>query len=396
MGNYQFSEHNRVLEEVYSDVICLPRDQAKKTRDILRCFIRDLFLPKLKDADPCMKLIFKQLYLTGSFYDTIQSDASTEFKLNCVLRLPIQRSDLVLRTPSGTHSGLAMFGLKRQFEKIIPTSYERYAKFKFLKKFLAKQGAYFDTENIRIWFNNIIRKWLHDIKFICLQKQWFRLSCSETTTGPISIKISTDDIEVNLEVVPVFEIDGIFLVPKPLRNRIGTCSLYWRVSYPIVERVFLQQNCLAKKVIKILKRVRDTYGLWQLSSYYIKTVVLLCVEIHGKLWHDKDLFYWVNETTLLLIQYLKEYRIPFYHDRQCNLLQDLDYEVVDRIRNIFTQFLQDAEKNPDYIKDHLGGEHMRVIKTSAKKNMDIDTDDELEGAEGAKNSSGKGYYCSIQ
>lgn len=394
MGNHQFAEHNRILEEIYNDVICLPRDDVKKTRDILRYFIREFFLPKLKDAEPSLKLIFEQVYITGSFYDNIHNNGSAGFKINCVLRLPIQRSDLYLRTPGGTHSGLAMFGLKREFEKIVPVSRGRYTKYRFLKSFLASQGAFFDTKNVRNWFNDIIRKWLHDTEYFCINKLWYRVSCSdESAAGPVSIKISTDNFEVNLEPVPVLEVDGIFLQPKSLRNRIGSCTLYWRISYPIVERAFLQQNTCAKKVVKLLKSVRDTYNLWQLSSYYIKTVVLLCVDAHGKTWYEKDLFYWVSETTVLLIQYLKEYQIPFYHDQQCNLLQDLDYEIIDRIRNKYTQFLHDVEKNPDFMRDHLGGGHTRVIKTSAKKNMDVDTDDEFEGA---RILSGNGSYCVIQ
>ena len=103
-----------------------------------------------------------------------------------------------------------------------------------------------------------------------------------------TLKIKVDhDLEIDIDLVPVFPHGKATLVPKTYRGE--EYQKVWRLSYPLLETDLLKGQSCAKKVIRMLKLFRDQLEDWKwVCSYYLKTVVMLEIK-EGRVWSDKQL-----------------------------------------------------------------------------------------------------------
>ena len=114
------------------------------------------------------------------------------------------------------------------------------------------------------------------------------------------------------------------LVPKVKNNNL--CNIYqWRLDFIDLEKRILYQIGCAKMVVKLLKYFLDCNHVIQgLSSYSIKTVVMLCIkEFPSYAWHEKSLSLYFLFALKKLNQRLEQKCIPFYFHPDSNLLDNV-------------------------------------------------------------------------
>ena len=138
--------------------------------------------------------------------------------------------------------------------------------------------------------------------------------CQYSPAATLKVKVA-NDLKVDIDLVPVFTYGEDMLVPKTHPGK--EYQKVWRLSYPAVEREQLKyQNC-AKKVIRQLK--------WDwVSSYYLKTVVMLEIDKDGGHWSDKQLGEKLEEMLKDLQEYFKNGYLPSLYDNRLNLLHHIN------------------------------------------------------------------------
>lgn len=130
----------------------------------------------------------------------------------------------------------------------------------------------------------------------------------------LKVKVA-NDLKVDIDLVPVFTYGEDMLVPKTHPGK--EYQKVWRLSYPAVEREQLKYQSCAKKVIRQLK--------WDwVSSYYLKTVVMLEIDKDGGHWSDKQLGEKLEEMLKDLQEYFKNGYLPSLYDNRLNLLHHIN------------------------------------------------------------------------
>ena len=155
-----------------------------------------------------------------------------------------------------------------------------------------------------------------------------------------TLKIKVDnDLEVDIDLVPVFTIGEEMLVAKTYRFE--EYQKVWRLSYPSVERDHLKSQSCAKKVIRLLKWFRDNCeDLSWVSSYYLKTAVMLEIKKDGGHWSDKQLGKKLEEMLKMLQQYFQRRCLPSLHNKRLNLLRLIPVDTLNNAEGRLRRFIE--------------------------------------------------------
>ena len=367
-----------VLTDVYAKVIPLDENLTRRARAVITNFVTRTFLNQMKAVDSLFRSLFQEVFFTGSFYDGLRIGEATEFDLNIVLRLPFCLNDLKVCNVDSQDvedynvdvvPGYAFLCSEKSFNEMLHPNHPRYFDYQGLNRFFEHRstgiifGRYYYVirpKSVLHWFEGVIAKALNQL--IYDNKSWLDsffnrevylnsgvpgedrdITVTALKSGPAFTLVieSKADLEIHVDLVPVFEFYGTFLVPK-LSNDFPDL---WRLSYPKQERQIIHDQSCAKKVIKLLKRFRDMQGApWvKLSSYYLKTLVMLELK---DTWHEKDLGDLFIQVLYKLRECLVEGKIPFYFDPRCNLLANVNDATIDNMRGRLDKILIDIETNP--------------------------------------------------
>ena len=219
MGN-EISVYNQTLEDIEVKHINLPKDGVQFNTAVLKHIMDEIVLPALK-ADWIFKHVFQEVYYSGSFYDGLRISEASEFDLNLIFRLPFDyKNDLILDPVSNTFGVLS---LTDDFEAFYPTNHSRFNDYKNLKFFLDKRT--FNATRMHRLFIGFTNKMLNKLpkrSFEFGGKSFF-FEYSVKDRGPAhTLKVnrrsirdsSKTHLDFEVDLVPVFEYQGKFLVPK--------------------------------------------------------------------------------------------------------------------------------------------------------------------------------------
>ena len=204
----------------------------------------------------------------------------------------------------------------------------------------------------------------------------------------LKVKVA-NDLKVDIDLVPVFTYGEDMLVPKTHPGK--EYQKVWRLSYPAVEREQLKYQSCAKKVIRQLK--------WDwVSSYYLKTVVMLEIDKDGGHWSDKQLGEKLEEMLKDLQEYFKNGYLPSLHDNRLNLLHHIkpitlfnagrrlskfipkgNEEIVDKLIELSAKSIQYKAQSSVHLepKGYSNGEVEDLLEEAFPFNEDDDDEEEF-------------------
>lgn len=405
----------QVLTDVYAETISLDDDVSKRAKQIVTEVVKDTFINAMREEDVLFRSLYRDIFYTGSFYDGLRVGEATEFDLNVVLRLPFcygndfcyyDKNSSVGET-FGVVPGYALLCSKKSFNLLMPRTHDRYNDYKKLESFFVCTSGYyvFHPEKLRSLFKGVAVKARSNVirerKLHVLGMENITINIVES--GPATtLNILADGLSIDVDLVPViqFQSDQVFLVPKPHSSD----EKMWRLSYPLRERKIIYDNSCAKKVIKLLKRFRDMQGApWvKMSSYYLKTLVMLTLEDK---WHEKQFDKFFIECLEKLLDFVKKHYLPFYFDPECNLFENIYPSTMRNIEGRLKRVLKDITTNcvthPEGIRKYFmqeecnpesdsGTSRNQVVRQSIPMMIPPDDDDDnCKPANGSTVSVGK-------
>ena len=313
-------------EDFYQQHIPLNKEVTERAITVVE-FIKEEFIPKLRESDSLFNHMYgDEIYYGGSFYDRLRITEATEFDLDVILELPIPKKEMKLKYGDGSSIpfGFAQIYCKSPPENLLDSNEMTNGQRKKFLNFFENERFIFLPLKIRNWFREVVTR---AIKYYVNNP--FALNENELTItkykwGPYSpaatLKITTDnDLEVDIDLVPVLKFGKKMLVPKSYEGE--QFQKVWRLSYPLIEKRLLWKQSCAKKVIRMLKWIRDNFKDWTwVSSYYLKTLVMLEVKRDGGRWPENEMSEKLQEMLHLLLDYLKNGTLPSLHDSRFNLL----------------------------------------------------------------------------
>lgn len=219
-------------------------------------------------------------------------------------------------------------------------------------------SKYLQASEIYNWARSLIDKALQQLNLDLIEKY--------STCGPaITLHIhGSGEKVIKVDLVPCIAfgadkwlrngfrtnntaVETFFIVPKSPKN-LKWNSRYWRLSFQQQEREILSRKQRLKPALRLLKKARDTNGHHQISSYYLKTIILWEVEKqNSSLWEHSLSFVFMHLLTVYR-ECLKSGEIPYYWNKKNDLLAGINpitiennYYRIDRIINTIDRNLQD-------------------------------------------------------
>eukprot|EP00794_Sanderia_malayensis_P000176 gene176-789_t len=342
---------NEVLNELYR------RDtnpkQTKQLTGMFNNFV-DSFCQTMKEVDPLFNLLHR-----GSYYDSLRIGEATKFDLNIILRFPFQE-DITFDTSS--MPGYVYVGLFRPVDELIPVSDQNYATYKKIDSFIDHDKK-FMPEKVRSWFESVCTKAVYRVRFNLAHAGYNIRSLRLPRSRPnLNLEIQPQEHNlpmISFNLVPVIQSPDfsgavMYCVPKP--HQIN--ALLWRCSYPDKEREILEDGGCAKMVIKLLKKMRD-WQKWpespwhRLENYYLKTIVMLCKG--DDVWPQDEIGYYFITSLERLSFCLDQREIPFFHNHDCNLLENINAATLENINGRLKGIIQcfRITENPAELKKYF-------------------------------------------
>ena len=323
----EFEAAIKPCDPMYLKSIPLDKKRTKRSVAVVEEFIKKDLIPRMKEVDSLFSILYSSIYYGGSYYDGLRITEATEFDLDLILKMPFRGN--VMRLQLGNGSSIP-YGFAKYYCKSSPTNMLTSMKMKVNERKLFL--TFFEEDvllpvKVRDWFRRVVDKavkyyegypfYLWQDEVTIQRYNWRPYSPAAT----LKIKVA-DDLEVDIDLVPVFTCGEEMLVPKTHPGK--EYQKVWRLSYPAMEREQLKYQSCAKKVIRQLKWVRDNFKDWDwVSSYYLKTAVMLEIEKDGGLWSDKQLGEKLEQILKNLQEFFKNGYLPSLHDYRLNLLHHI-------------------------------------------------------------------------
>ena len=300
------------LEDLYTKNVKIDDEIQSYYRGLLRYLEHDLLVPEMKRANKDFANLYQTNYYGGSYFDGLKvGSSSQEFDLGILFQLPKDRCQIVKLGQDPTKKNFA--GLLVSAKPWLPGNESE-------KEIMFKEDgdSFLSPEKMFGLLQRSVDRALTNIGGQFYYKgQQFKISRSVSapvTLNAISVSSipgSSQEITMEVDFVPAFQFDDIKILPAELKERIVKMSHntvgaknFMAFALPILdkkkfqldfhdlERKILYNRGCAKKVIMLLKYMRDVKGgpMAKLWSHLIKTSMMHKVlEQPRDYWRDENL-----------------------------------------------------------------------------------------------------------
>ncbi|XP_034484095.1 uncharacterized protein LOC117789144 [Drosophila innubila] len=301
------------LQSILQKLLINDADRAPYTADAIS--ICNELMDDLKKEDDHFRKAFDGLSLSGSYLDRVKLKTPDEFDMHLKLKLPFQvtpvrdsqRSGFVfLRYTGGSHPAVV--------------------------------DGYVNRKSLQDWIRNAFHKVFESYNQIKKGGETYKLTytlqghgCSHTIEAQSPSKF------ISFDFVPVFEFThsqwplpdpasvshnvrqnwNWFAVPQQKRpaddRTFMVCAPHW-------EREMMKGNYNLKNILRLMKGMRDKHirEMPHLSSYMLKTVILLQLEKRPDTYWQKDLATLFVDMWTRLVQHFRDNNLPFFLAHDCN------------------------------------------------------------------------------
>ena len=389
------SNSNAVLKEIYAKYISITDAEKRENVKVVE-FIKEVMIPLMKKQDILFDAMFHLVYHSGSYYTGLRVNNANEFDLNFLLKLPIIDDSCIQFNEDNCHPGFTNCAIVGNLQDIIKPNFIHFLpllKSHILQNDMCphrKKGIYLlKPGGLRQWLQSIVSRVLADHKLTQSYSANNIRCITPKTSGPAITLVITlvNGTQIDVDIVPIFRFncrkilhlkvigaeltsywnkqgqrghsssgglsldDNFSVVPKTKNNLLHLpmtiISYQWRLDFIDIEkRILYQMGCL-KMVVKLLKYFRDCNHVIQgLSSYSIKTVVMLCIkEYPSYAWHEEKLSLYFLFALKKLNERLEQKCIPFYFHPNSNLLDNFEDRHVGNMQRWLAHALIRLEKS---------------------------------------------------
>ena len=317
---------NAILEEIYVEKVKLDEEERDKSNRIIE-FIREVLIRRMCENNGFFNTMYRELYYTGSSYDGLKICEPDEYDLN--LNLDPKIPELRIIRDEGCKPGYVLYGF---YKEVLP----KYMLNPFSQEVLQlikkmKNKYVMDPNKVKRWVQDILNETLPSLRNQFGHYGILDVEVNGDGTALTLNVISKSGHYVDVDLVPVFNIKGervkkkhypqlwdavqnpkkmykegakrafrrrvniaireeCRLIPKVDKNNRGL--LYWHLNFRHVENQILMDKQCAKKVIKLLKYLRDCNQdlIGELFSYCLKTIVVqLILDDPNDDWNNREL-----------------------------------------------------------------------------------------------------------
>uniref|UniRef100_V5H2F2 Uncharacterized protein n=1 Tax=Anoplophora glabripennis TaxID=217634 RepID=V5H2F2_ANOGL len=372
---YNAMEH--YLHTINQRYIALSEEEEIRNNAILRVVVEPI-IQKMQEKDKLFKKLYKDMFFGGSYYDGLKIGSPNEYDL-----------DLLLKFPPPCETEICNINEVDIYTSNKPGFVNLYLRnrngFGNLCEFWQ---AYLDIPKLLSWMEGVIQKALNDFNedrswyiFQNLYSQKYYVKVYKQ--GPAFTLIIRGEnlgqlVNLSIDLVPCFSFDysrwpkngfkpnpfsyntdmsDFFVVPKYPKGVPNYGGRYWRLSFQKQERYLIHNKGRLKPALKLLKKMRDTMNSNQISSYYLKTVVLWDAE-------KQDPNFWLcNSLSYVFMYILKTYqkclsdkKIPYFWNKKYNLLESVSGDLnnmSNRLKYIIDDIDRNVSQNPAVVLKYV-------------------------------------------
>ncbi|XP_018566081.1 cyclic GMP-AMP synthase-like [Anoplophora glabripennis] len=360
------------LENINREYISFPKSVVRRNNRILSEVLNPLIC-RMRQTDQLFDQLYKKNFYGGSYYDGLKVGSPDEYDIDLLLKFP-PTCGIEIRI--GEIPGFVNMYMHNNtgFEKLCSTD--------------DKWKSFLDTRKVLEWMEGIVQKGLN--YFRPDNNSWCTFGSEESLyvkkfrkSGPaftliIIGELDGEEVKMDVDIVTCFEFgqdkwpkDGFkvysdkygfnlsefFVVPKKPKGTPENDTKYWRLSFQIQERDFINNKGHLKPALRLLKKMRDTMQHKQVSSYYLKTVVL------WKVLDCDSSFFSDNSLSYVFMHILKQYQaclsreeILYFWNDNYNFLDLVSGDVANmsnRIRRIINDIEGNMPDNPEVIVKYI-------------------------------------------
>ncbi|XP_053967276.1 cyclic GMP-AMP synthase-like receptor 1 isoform X1 [Anastrepha ludens] len=329
------------LEDIAQLITIRDEDRPIYTKDF--DIIRDHVLNGMKNVDGVFKKMYQGTSLFGSYANNVRIKYPNEFDVIFILGIPHSSNIVVNR--DAYSPGYVNLDLEEVMEHLQDA--KGYAEVYDCFNELIDEDDCLLRKSFQIWlkkvvlsclktYGNEIRGHQGDLYTLMYSKRGLAHTIyAKCTARSISIDLipgisfgKAEWMKVSKRHRKMFGDTKWYAVPKP-PVRLFHTKCAFMICNPKVERKLLLGRQNLKVVFRLLKSLRDKYGMKRLKSYFITTAFLWEVEKQKKSFWNNPLHILLEHMLESLADSFAEGCLPFYWDRKNNLLNNLDDEEID-------------------------------------------------------------------
>jgi len=337
------------LEKLYNDEIKIDDREASYYRGLLRHLLELVLIPEMKRVNPDFSALYSHTYFGGSTFDGLKvGSTDQEFDLNLVFKWNKNACQIV---------NLGQDPKKKNFGNIMATKPDlSQSETKIV--FNDNGVIYISPKKMFDLLKSSVDRVLTNLRGFEYEGEQFTIKRHEFAPVTLKVKSSVSNFEVDL--VPSFQYD-FRLLPREIIGRVTNLSDMFNMTqetrrfmaislhradqkkfeldFHDIERQILYNLGCVKKVIKLLKYMRDEKGgnMEKLWSHLLKTSVMHQVmenKMIGDYWRNDNLPTCFVDAVQRLLDGLKRGNISDIFFPEVNLLQRI--------------------KNPEVLKSIIG------------------------------------------
>lgn len=363
------------LEKINRKYISFPKEVITRNNKILS-EVLDPLIDKM-----CEDTLFRQLYnknfYGGSYYDGLKVGRPNEYDIDLLLKFPSKQG---IEIREGEVPGFVNMYMhnKTGFEIFCSTDEE--------------WESFLDTNKVLQWMEGVVQRGLNNFRSDNIS--WYTFGTEQSLHvlnfdkgGPaftlkIRGKLDCEEVEMDVDLVPCFlfseekwpqgfkmcniydesdengnKPNDFFVVPKKPKGVPKDESKYWRLSFQIQERYLIHDKNRLKPALRLLKKMRDRMEHKQISSYYLKTVVLWqALEYDSHFWSTNSLSYIFMHILTKYQECLNKKEILYFWNDHYNFIDTVRGDVANmsnRLRRIINNIDRNMPYNPQIVVQYI-------------------------------------------
>ncbi|KAI5643761.1 mab-21 protein domain-containing protein [Phthorimaea operculella] len=374
-----------LLHDIYLRYISLNDEDFERYYNV----VHEIFLQlhsKMKEVDPYYKKYSSTVQFAGSHPDRLRINKPDEFDIDIVIGLPLSiksnpinpaESDFIIESKD---PGFVQLKVGVQFERLPQRDGNEWQNNRAAYEWKDEKN-YLLRSKFSDWFKSVVNRALNEFVENRTLPPIFYVAgvpyvVSKSESGPamtMYIENRAKDFKLDVDLVPALRFpidrwpinnsyrsippvcagkDYWMVVPKPNKggHTVHDKNRSWRVALHEQEGRLMHSNNNMKQAIRLIKKFRDAQNMKKIASYYIKTIFFW--EIMER---QNDREYWNNSPAFLfkamlkkLHAYLVEGRIPYFWNKNNNLIGSVDRTTLNQYATKVEMLLATLENPAEY------------------------------------------------
>ncbi|VVD06092.1 unnamed protein product [Leptidea sinapis] len=367
------SNLNALLGDILARCVTLRKDDSKLYYNVFTNIFYRLHAT-MKTVDEYYNRYSSDIRFAGSHYDRLRINRLDEFDMDIVIGVPvntgrgINENDIEIEQ---TYPGFVQLRAGRQYQNISIRDGTDCVINRAAHSWL-DAGNYISRAKFTSWFRHVVDRALNTFprqdNSPALDVDGVLYNIRLSASGPAcTLIIERPSFRLDVDLVPALKFPetrwpigrnyrsiplgcskGYWLVvPKP--NKEGQCAYIekrsWRISLHEQERCLLHDSNNLRQAVRLLKKFRDTQKMKKIASYYIKTLFLLEANERDPRWGRENVAIIFEQMLRKFHSALINKNIPYFWNRQQNIIRHIDNIVLDAYALKVNKFIQDLQSD---------------------------------------------------